>query len=208
MDWITKIDWGTIIEKSAASPLGIVALGLIVLSLLVWKLFGSSGDKIKYLALITIIAGVSVLFFVVNTKVSIERDLIREKERLEKLAADCKANEKLISGEYRAYDKSGFHSSPSAHCGINLVAPPGYFFAENQVEVVSEHYRNISGVGAKDAMKPAKSEINGASLATSFSGTIGCTNSQGTGRTCVAEAQVQQRAYPAKCVEISKELRG
>lgn len=94
-----------------------------------------------------------------------------------------------------ASGKSGFHSSPTARCLLELKAPKNSFFPQQHVSVVKEHYRNIKGAPAITALKP----IEESGLTTSFSGYIECTNAQGTGRTCDATATVEATAYPAKC---------
>lgn len=96
----------------------------------------------------------------------------------------------------RAYDKSGFHSTPNASCSIELIAPDGQFFAKSQVTILDEFYRKLSGPSALDALKPVGNEAPIRKL----SGQIACTNSVGTGRTCEARATVQLPSYPDACL--------
>ena len=124
--------------------------------------------------------------------------LAEEKAKLEEKKKQCAVEFVYVTKGCRAYDKSGFHSTPRASCGISLVAGKGRFFAQERVEVVSESYRRISGRKAIDAILPRKPE--GKDYITSFSGRIGCTNSSGTGRTCETKATVRAKSYPIDCI--------
>lgn len=112
----------------------------------------------------------------------------------------------MVSDSCTAYDKSGFHSSPSATCNLSLIAPEGKFFADDEVTVVEESYRNIMGVGARDAMKPTLRRIDDVEMPVKFEGQIGCTNAAGTGRTCESKAVVQLSAYLDECSSVADAL--
>lgn len=112
---------------------------------------------------------------------------------------ECEAEAVWETHSCRAYDKSGFHSSPSANCRLSLSAGEGKFFNQNSVDVVSQFYRQRGG-GA-GSMSPSR---NDAGLVTRFSGQINCASGAGTGRTCEAKATVRAKAYPIRCVEILK----
>lgn len=116
----------------------------------------------------------------------------------------CVENSSLATASCRAYDKSGFHSRPSASCSLTLKAEEGRFFAQKKVAVLSESYRNLNGYQrAIDAVSPSERD-NG--VIRSFSGNIACTNDKGTGRTCEANATVRAISYPDSCLDLSKEL--
>ena len=107
----------------------------------------------------------------------------------------CNSVAKKMKTSCSARDKSGFHSSPSARCGLTMTAPSGTFFNQNRVTVLAEHYRNISGAPVADAMKPVYQD----DYIVGFGGQIGCTNAAGTGRTCQVSATVEAAYYPLKC---------
>lgn len=208
---LLRLDWAEIIEASSKSPLGVTSLALIVLSILVWKLFGNDRKgKIKLAALLILIGGITIMSYVIIKAASVETEMLKEKERVSNLLTYCRSSEvkKVVTGTCEAKDRSGFESSPSARCSITLTAPEDFFFADSQVTVTAEHYRNISGAAAKDAIKPIKTiEFESNSLPIQFGGTIGCTNARGTGRTCVVSATVQAQAFPKQCLEVYRDLR-
>ena len=109
----------------------------------------------------------------------------------------CEVQATFVTDYCKAYDKSGFHERPRATCSLTLNAGEGRFFYQENVEVVSEYYRNRNGASAI-SMRPSLSD----GLTTSFSGRIGCTNSKGTGRTCEAKATVRAKSYPIECSKI------
>lgn len=117
-------------------------------------------------------------------------------------AAQCKSLATTVTSSCRAYDKSGFHSRPSANCSMRLSAGSGRFFAKDKVIVVSEYYRKLKGDKASVAMKPSSSK----GAVRTFSGKIACTNSKGTGRTCEAKATVRAISYPDKCLPLKTKL--
>lgn len=104
---------------------------------------------------------------------------------------------KVVADACRAYDKSGFHSHPHGSCTINLVAGEGMYFRQGKVDVISESYRrNANEKTVRDRMKP---EADSDGNIIEFKGSIACTNSRGTGRTCEATASVKATAYPIAC---------
>lgn len=115
----------------------------------------------------------------------------------------CKKLAAPLTASCKAYDKSGFHSRPSASCTIELKAGDDRFFAADSVTVVSEHYRKRSGNAAADSV--VKKLVNG--VVRSFSGSIACTNDKGTGRTCEARATVQANSYPDSCLGLRDSLK-
>ena len=125
-------------------------------------------------------------------------DLAEERAKLEEEKKQCASKFVYVTKGCRAYDKSGFHSKPSASCGISLVAGQDRFFSQERVEVVSEYYRKLSGRKVVDAIRPKKPKDK--NYVTSFSGRIGCTNSSGTGRTCETKATVRAKSYPLSCL--------
>lgn len=107
--------------------------------------------------------------------------------------ASCEEQATFVTHSCRAYDKSGFHGRPKARCSLRLYAGEGRFFRSGSFEVVSEYYRRLSTAPAS-SLTPNSEE-----LTVSYSGSIGCTNSKGTGRTCEAKATVRAKSYPLSC---------
>lgn len=118
---------------------------------------------------------------------------------------ECKKLAAPLTASCRAYDKSGFHSRPSASCTIELKAGEGRFFAADSVTVVSEHYRKQDGKSAAHSVVAGPVDGNG--LVRSFSGSIACTNDKGTGRTCEARATVQADSFPDDCWRLKDSLK-
>ena len=141
-----------------------------------------------------------------QAEVKRQQDLEIERKRIAALVSTCKNQAKSIDHSCIAYDKSGFHSSPSSSCVLQINAPKNYFFAKEHVIVIAESYRRISGASAVNSVKPKYKTINGKKLATSFIGRIGCTNSSGTGRTCESKATIKQVAYPLNCISVVNKL--
>lgn len=104
-----------------------------------------------------------------------------------------------VTSSCQAYDKSGLHARPGDSCGMSLKPDEGRFFAQDRVTVLSQAYRQRSGLAAGDAMKPTKDDSG---LIRTFSGTIGCTNDRGTGRTCSASATVRAISFPDHCADL------
>lgn len=118
---------------------------------------------------------------------------------------NCVKASSVVTASCRAYDKSGFHSSPNDSCPLKLDAADGGFFAQKTVTVLSESYRNLKGDPAIYAVEPVLLDQD--SVIRSFSGSIACTNSKGTGRTCEASATIRAISYPEdSCLILSKEL--
>jgi len=118
-------------------------------------------------------------------------------QKIESKKENCETQATYVTDYCRAYDKSGFHESPKATCGLSLKAGSGRFFNQDAVEVVSEYYKKRTGAAA---ISMQSNLTDG--LITSFSGRIGCTNSKGTGRTCEAKATVRAKSYPIECKDI------
>jgi hypothetical protein len=204
------IPWVEIIREAAKSPEGLIALSVICVSILAYVLFGrdNKNTNIKLIAFVFAIFGIALFIYPVWNEYKVEAKSQQDALRLQALIGYCRHQMRDLTTSCRAYDKSGIHSSPSASCSMRLDAGTGRFFAENTVTVVSESYRNISGVAAKDAMKPIYAEHSGEQLIIAFAGSIGCTNAQGTGRTCESNATVNANSYPFECAAVRKELRG
>ena len=115
---------------------------------------------------------------------------------------DCVRNSGVVTTSCRAYDKSGFHSRPSASCQLTLEAGEGQFFAQQKVTVLSESYRKLKGPRAIGAVSAKQKD----GVTRSFSGRIACTNKRGTGRTCQSQATVRAISYPDSCLSLSEEL--
>ncbi len=215
MDWISKIDWAAIIEAAASSTLGVISLALIVFGIVTVVLFrNEKSGKVKLMALAMCVIG-AVLFLVlsqeqVSKQLQVIENLEEENAKIQErnnLIAKCELQAVSRTHSCRAYDKSGFHSSPRASCNLALTSGSGMFFADQSVRVIRENYRVISGASASAAVKPKFSTLEGVKIVTAFSGSIGCTNSSGTGRTCESTAEIQANAFPNVCVSILKELR-
>ena len=128
-------------------------------------------------------------------------------QQIEEDKLRCETQAVYVTGSCRAYDKSGFHGTPNASCGITLNAGvdedgTDRFFDQDKVEVVSEFYRKRKGNSAVNAItaKPKKDK----GYNTVFSGRISCSNSKGTGRTCEAKATVRAKSFPLSCRDIMR----
>lgn len=204
---ITSLPWVEIIAEASKSPLGIAALLTLAMSVVTTLLFWKEEKPVyRLVALSLLVAGLLIGTSPITKAYNTEVERLKEIERLSALKSECVANAKDETGYCRATDKSGFHSSPSARCSIQLNAGEGRFFADNQVTVMEEHYRNISGAPARDAMKPTLIRLGEFEVPTNFGGTIGCTNAAGTGRTCEVRAVVRARSFPKNCIEIRRDL--
>ncbi|AOR80885.1 hypothetical protein [Novosphingobium resinovorum] len=236
MDWLSKIDYVAVIRESAQSPLGTISLFIIVVGIVAVFLFRrTKSEGIRLVAFALLVVGAGLLIFRVgsgvetavsdlqksakDTKVELNKvtaqQKAEEKRRADeaqasqaRLAAirECKAGGARIVNSCRAYDKSGFHSSPSASCGLTLDAGDGRFFAQSAVTVDSQRYHNISGADASAAQPAYAKTESGESYVHRFSGTIGCTNAQGTGRTCESKATISATAFPLSCLPYKAEL--
>lgn len=154
MDWISKIDWAAIIREAASSNLGIIALSLLVFGVVVIVLFrNEENSKAKLIALFLLMLGVLSFALVIGRETVDEIERQRLADEKAALILQCREEVVLVEDSCRAYDKSGFESSPSASCELDLTAPQGFFFVDSEVEVVSEYYRNISGAPAQNAVK-------------------------------------------------------
>jgi len=132
--------------------------------------------------------------------------LIDERKQL---IARCRAAAAPRKTSCRAYDKSGLHDRPHGRCAMTLSAGSGRYFPKSvnsSVTVDEEFYRRIDGPTAVQAMKPQDNLVDGNNLTVAFSGTLACTNSRGTGRTCESRATVSAVSYPVECFEIEGEL--
>jgi len=201
------IDWAAILGEAAKTPLGVLSLLIIVLGLVSYFLFRNSDGRVKLLAFAMLIAGCLVGVKPVLAAYDVESERVKNEQRIAELISTCKSESIVEKHSCRAYDKSGFHSTPRAACNLQLPAKEGRFYAENQVTVTSESYRVIAGVGAKDAVKAKYRKIGETKVVNHFAGRIGCTNSSGTGRTCESKATIEALSYPDKCFEVLKELR-
>lgn len=236
MDWLAKIDYVAVIREAAQSPLGAISLFIIVVGIVAVFLFRrTNSEGIRLAAFALLVVGAGLLIFRVgsgveaavadlqksakDTKVELNKVTAQqnaeEKRRADeaqanqaRLAAirECQAGGARVENSCRAYDKSGFHSSPSASCGLALDAGDGRFFAQNAVTVDSQQYRNISGAGASAAEPSYDTTESGQRYVRRFSGTIGCTNAQGTGRTCESKATISATAFPLNCLPYKAEL--
>lgn len=175
----------------------------VVTTILFWK---ERSPAYRLVALALLVAGLLLGTNPITRAYDSEKKRIEETERITALKSECFAEAKDESASCRAADKSGFHSSPSARCSMQVAAGEGRFFADNDVTVVEEHYRNISGAPARDAMKPTLARLGDFDVPVSFAGTIGCTNAAGTGRTCESKATIKVRSFPNKCIEIRRDL--
>lgn len=213
MEHLADIPWPEIIREASATPLGIIALMTIGLSIIAIIMAVRERRAWPNLIAIILIALAIVLGTIAVQPIAaeeVERINRLEEERdyrvrIETQTNQCKEQVVFKSGYCRAYDKSGLNSSPSANCDIDVNADGGYFFTGEAVEVVSEYYRNIAGASAGQAVRPRR--VEGQAHVTRYSGRIGCTNARGTGRTCVAEATVRVPSYPMACLEYIEALK-
>lgn len=209
MDWLSKIDWSAIIRAAASSNLGTISLALLVFGIVVIILFrNDSESKSKLIALSLLIIGALGFAAVVGRETVDQVDQNRLEAERSELIEKCKAQAVSVPDSCRAADRSGFESSPSASCELTLTAPEEMFFVDNEVFVVSESYRNISGASAQNSVKPVHFfKYEDIQFPTVFTGRIGCTNARGTGRTCESTATIQATAFPNFCAPVGRELR-
>ncbi len=78
-----------------------------------------------------------------------------------------------------------------------MASPDGLPF-----EIVSENYRNRDGSAVRDAVTVVATDADDARFPVRIAGTIGCTNSRGTGRTCKTTATIAARAFPKACTAL------